>query len=47
MHSIRDILREKGTTIRSIDPDVTVYEALRQMDEYGIGALLVLGAARL
>ena len=42
MHSIRDILREKGTTIRSIDPDATVYEALRQMDEHGIGALLVL-----
>jgi CBS domain-containing protein len=42
MHSIRDILREKGTTVRSIDPDETVYEALRQMAEHGIGALLVL-----
>lgn len=42
MHSIRDILREKGTAVRSIDPDVTVFEALRQMDEFGIGALLVL-----
>lgn len=42
MHSIRDILRDKGRTIRSIDPNATVFEALRQMDEHGIGALLVL-----
>ena len=42
MHSIRDILREKGTTVRSIDPDETVYEAIRQMAEHGIGALLVV-----
>jgi CBS domain-containing protein len=42
MHSIRDILREKGTTVRSIDADESVYEALRQMAELGIGALLVL-----
>jgi len=42
MHSIRDILREKGTSVRSIDPHISVYEALRQMDEFGIGALLVL-----
>jgi CBS domain-containing protein len=42
MHSIRDILREKGSTVCSIDPNETVYEALRQMAEHGIGALLVL-----
>ncbi|HET8698446.1 MAG TPA: CBS domain-containing protein [Gammaproteobacteria bacterium] len=42
MHSIRDILREKGTTVRSIDAAESVYEALRQMAELGIGALLVL-----
>jgi CBS domain-containing protein len=42
MHSIRDILREKGTAVRSIDPEVTVFEALRQMAELGIGALLVV-----
>ena len=42
MHSIRDILREKGTKVRSIDPNENVYEALRQMDEHGIGALLVM-----
>ena len=42
MHSIRDILREKGTTIRSIGADETVFEAIRQMAEHGIGALLVV-----
>jgi CBS domain-containing protein len=42
MHSIRDILAEKGTTVRSIAPSVTVYDALGLMAEHGIGALLVL-----
>ena len=42
MHSIRDILREKGSAVRSIDPNVTVFDALRQMADLGIGALLVL-----
>jgi CBS domain-containing protein len=42
MHSIRDILRDKGATVRSIDPDVTVFDALKQMADHGIGALLVL-----
>jgi len=42
MHSIRDIVRDKGATVRSIDPSVTVFEALQQMADHGIGALLVL-----
>lgn len=42
MHSIRDILRTKGTVVRSIDPNESVFEALRQMADLGIGALLVL-----
>lgn len=42
MHSIRDVLREKGTKVLSIGPDETVYEAIRQMAEHGIGALLVV-----
>jgi CBS domain-containing protein len=42
MHSIRDIVREKGATVRSIDPSVTVFDALQQMADHGIGALLVL-----
>jgi CBS domain-containing protein len=42
MHSIRDILREKGALVRSIDPNVTVFDALKLMADFGIGALLVL-----
>jgi CBS domain-containing protein len=42
MHSIRDILREKGAKVLSIDPTVTVFDALKQMADHGIGALLVL-----
>jgi len=42
MHSIRDILRDKGATVRSIDPTVTVFDALKLMADYGIGALLVV-----
>ena len=42
MHSIRDILREKGTTVRSVDPVVTVFDALQIMADHEIGALLVL-----
>jgi CBS domain-containing protein len=42
MHSIREILREKGSTVRSIDPNVTVFDAIKLMADYGIGALLVL-----
>jgi len=46
MHSIRDILREKGTNVRSIAPSTTVFEALEQMAEHHIGALLVLEGDR-
>jgi CBS domain-containing protein len=39
-------LAEKGTTVRSIGPNVTVYDALALMAEHGIGALLVLDSNR-
>ena len=42
MHSIRDILHEKGTTVQSVGPEQTVFEAIREMAEHGIGALLVV-----
>jgi CBS domain-containing protein len=46
MHNIRDILREKGTKVRSIDPATTVYDALSLMAEHGIGALLVMESGK-
>lgn len=42
MHSIRDILRHKGTKIWSAAPEETVLEAIRRMAEHGLGALLVM-----
>jgi CBS domain-containing protein len=42
MHSIRDILREKGAKVQSIAPTVNVFDALQIMADQGIGALLVL-----
>lgn len=47
MHSIRQILDEKGSEIWSVGPDDTVFDAIRQMAERGIGALLVLDGNRL
>jgi CBS domain-containing protein len=46
MHSIRDVLREKGATVRSIEPNVTVFDALQQMAEHRIGALLVMESGK-
>lgn len=46
--TIGKLLRHKAQTrILSIGPEQTVYEALSQMAEHDIGALLVLSAGRL
>jgi CBS domain-containing protein len=37
-----DMLAQEGATIRAIAPDATVYEAIEQMDEWHVGALLVM-----
>ena len=42
-HTIANVLRSKRENrILSISPDQTVYEAVRKMAEYGVGALLVM-----
>jgi len=45
MGLIADVLRSKGTTIHSISPDVTVFDAISKMAELGIGSLLVVEGA--
>lgn len=40
--SIGDILKHKGPQVWSIEPGATVLEAIRQMSERNIGALLVM-----
>lgn len=47
MHTIRQILGEKGRDIYAVGPDDTVFEAIRQMAERGIGALLVIDRGKL
>jgi len=42
MLTVNDLLSRKGNRIVSIEPDVSVYEALRSMSENDIGALLVM-----
>lgn len=47
MKTARDLLREKGTQVYTTSPDATVYDALGQMAEKNIGALLVFDDDRL
>jgi CBS domain-containing protein len=36
------ILQDKGKTVYTISPDLTVYECAKKMNELGVGALLVM-----
>lgn len=42
MYLVKDILDEKGYAVHSIQPEATVYEALKKMAGKNIGALLVV-----
>ena len=42
MTLVAQILQDKGRAIYSTTPDATVYQALEQMAQYDVGALLVL-----
>ena len=42
MATVRDMIRKKGEAVFSIAPEATVFEAIRQMAEHNIGALLVM-----
>lgn len=43
---IKDIIKEKGPTVYSIDPDRSVKEAIEFLVQHGIGSLLVVEDAR-
>ena len=47
MKQISDLLRAKGRDIWSLTPDATVYDAIDQMAQKGVGALLVMEEGRL
>lgn len=42
MITIQDLLRQKGSTVYSISPEKTVYEAIGILVEHNVGALLVI-----
>jgi CBS domain-containing protein len=47
MKRVCDLLHDKGRIIWSLAPDATVYEAIDQMAQKGVGALLVMEGERL
>ena len=47
MHTIQQILDEKGRDVWSIAPSASVFEAIELMADKGVGALLVLEGAKL
>ena len=47
MKTARDLLREKGSQVYATSPDATVYDALQQMAEKNVGALIVFEGDRM
>jgi CBS domain-containing protein len=47
MKTVKQILRDKGSQVLSIQPDALVYDALKLMAEKDVGALLALEKGRL
>lgn len=47
MAKVRDILNVKGRDVWSIEPDASVYDAMRLMADKGVGALLVMEGEKL
>lgn len=45
MKTVKDVLDKKGYGFHSIDPDANVYDALREMSDWNIGALIVMDDA--
>lgn len=45
--SIRSIIRTKGSTVHSVSPETTVFDALQKMSDANVGALIVMDGARL
>jgi CBS domain-containing protein len=45
--NVRDVLREKGSTVYSIGPEDSVYDALKLMADKNVGALVVFEGDRM
>jgi CBS domain-containing protein len=42
MHTVKQLLESKGHDVWSVSPDTSVLDAIKQMADKGVGALLVL-----
>lgn len=47
MKTVQQVLEAKGSTVQTVSPQTSVYDALRQMAEHDVGALVVTEAGRL
>lgn len=47
MKTVRQIIESKAHKVLSVSPDATVYDALKLMAEYDVGALVVMDGDRL
>lgn len=45
--SVRPILNSKGDQVYSVDPEATVFDAIKTMADHNVGALVVLSEGRL
>jgi len=45
--TVQDVLKQKGNEVWSVSPEVRVYEAIEQMAEKHVGALLVMSEGKL
>ena len=46
MSTVRDMLKKKGGEIITIQPDATVFDALKLMADYNTGALMVMRGSK-
>lgn len=44
MKPVSELLRQRQGTLRTVRPDVSVFDALKLLAEYEVGALVVMGA---
>ena len=47
MKTIKELLQKKGDMIWSVEPDMTVYDALKLMSDANIGAVLVMESGKI